>query len=111
MADFDNEPRPNSSEEQAALELYHQLVNLSPDNGDRALLITLRLPNTQFVGDVWLSKEDVEQLIDGSLTIAQHRIAYGPAVDDAADPLPDIDEDEAADLIAEAEAILKSGGQ
>jgi hypothetical protein len=126
-----SEPTPETpdtpnSPEQAALELYHQLVNLSPDNGDRALLISIRLPNAQLVGDVWLSAEDVEQLIDGTLTIAQHRMAYGdpePAAapllrdEEDVDPWPrlsqnDITDDAVEDLAAEFQAFLKSeGGQ
>lgn len=120
----DNDDRKPTSEELAALELYHQLVNLSPDDGDRALLLTLRLPNGRYVGDVWLSTPDVEQLIDGSLTIAQHRIAYGypelaadPLMrdEDDVDPWPPLKQDEITDelvdvLAAEFEEFLKSEG-
>lgn len=66
------EQQPNS-QEMAALELYHQLVNLSPDNGDRALMVTLRLPNGRYVGDVWLSKQDVDDLADASVGLAAVR--------------------------------------
>lgn len=83
---------PPSKQEMAALELYHQLVNLSPDNGDHALMLTLRLPNGRYIGDVWLSGQDVEQLIDGTLTVAQHRLAYGDP-EEAAGPLPLAEDD------------------
>jgi len=121
-----NDDRTSASQEQAALELYHQLVNLSPDNGERALLLTLRLPNGRYVGDVWLSSTDVDQLIDGALTVAQHRIAYGDPEEAAApllmdeddvDPWPPltpdaITDDAVDDLAAEFEEFLKSeGGQ
>lgn len=60
----------HTPQELAALELYHQLANLSPDNGDRALMVTLRLPNGRYVGDVWLSKQDVEQLAEAAVGLA-----------------------------------------
>jgi len=110
------EHEPNS-QEQAALELYHQLVNLSPDNGDFAVRMTLRLPNGRLVGgDILLSATDVEQLIDGALTIAQHRIAYGdpeeaagPLPVDEGEPLLDVDEDDVKELIRETESFLNGG--
>jgi hypothetical protein len=115
---FDETPQtPQDPQELAALELYHQLVNLSPDDGDRALMVTLRLPNGRYVGDVWLSASDVEQLIDGALTISQHRVAFG-APEEAAGPLPKDDDisDEVADVMAgfdtDLAALLDSeGGQ
>ncbi|MFE1451981.1 hypothetical protein [Streptomyces olivaceoviridis] len=63
----------NTPEELAALELYHQLANLSPDNGERALMVTLRLPNGRYVGDVWLSKQDVPDLSDACIGLAAVR--------------------------------------
>jgi hypothetical protein len=63
----------HTPQELAALELYHQLVNLSPDNGDRALMVTLRLPNGRYVGDVWLSAQDVNDLADASVGLAAVR--------------------------------------
>lgn len=63
----------HTPQELAALELYHQLVNLSPDNGDRALMLTLRLPNGRYVGDVWLSQQDVNDLADASVGLAAVR--------------------------------------
>ena len=54
-------------DELAALELFHQLVNLSPDDGQRAVLASLRLPNGRLVGEVWLSPQDVELLSNGVL--------------------------------------------
>lgn len=46
------------------LALYHALVQQSPDDGDRAAMMTLRLPSGRYVGDVWLSTRDVEQLTE-----------------------------------------------
>jgi hypothetical protein len=63
----------HTPEELSALELYHQLINLSPDDGQRALLVTLRLPNGRYVGDVWLSKQDIDDLADASVGLAAVR--------------------------------------
>lgn len=102
---------PPSSQEMAALELYHQLVNLSPDNGDRALMVTLRLPNGQYVGDVWLSQQDVEHLADGAMFIADRRNHFS---EQAAAPLPlaedDITDAQVDDLVADFKEFLKSEG-
>jgi hypothetical protein len=81
---------PPSKQEMAALELYHQLVNLSPDNGDHALMLTLRLPNGRYIGDVWLSRQDVEHLADGAMAIADHRNHFA---EQAAGPLPLAEDD------------------
>jgi hypothetical protein len=43
------------SENLRALELYHQLENLSPAGNGNALLVTVRFPNGQYVGAVRLS--------------------------------------------------------
>lgn len=77
---------PNQ-QEMAALELYHQLVNLSADHDrdDNALMVTLRLPNGRYVGDIWLSKQDVDDLADASVGLAAVR-DYQDAVQ-----LPDVD--------------------
>jgi hypothetical protein len=85
----------HTPEELAALELYHQLVNLGPDNGDRALMLTLRLPNGRYVGDVWLSTQEVQDLADASVGLAALRDH------EAASSLSDADDvDMAASLTA-----------
>jgi hypothetical protein len=97
----------NTPEELAAMELYHQLLNIGPDNGDRAVMVTLRLPNGRYIGDVWLSKQDVENLTDASVGLAavrEHQDA------NTTEPLLDIDAADINDLLAEAEAFLKDGG-
>ncbi|MGW2739099.1 hypothetical protein ACWC4D_33480 [Streptomyces sp. NPDC001288] len=96
----------NTPEELAALELYHQLANLSDDNADRALMITLRMPNGRYVGDVWISKQDIEALTDSSLGLAMMRADRG----DHTEPLLDIDQQDVDDLLSEAEAFLADGG-
>jgi hypothetical protein len=67
-----DEQQPNE-QGLAALELFHQLVNLSPDDGDRALMVTLRLPDGRYVGDVWLSKQDTQNLADACVGLAAVR--------------------------------------
>lgn len=102
----DNHEQQPNSQELAALELYHQLLNLSPDNGDRALMVTLRLPNGRYVGDLWLSTNDVNDLTDASVGLAavrEHVEASPLSIDER-----DINADK---LGAEAEAFLKNGGQ
>ncbi|MFJ9420725.1 hypothetical protein [Streptomyces sp. NPDC101249] len=84
--------------EMAAMELYHQLVELSPENGERALIVSLRLSNGRHVGDVILSSEDVTALTDAARL---KRIA-----DDAIDLWP-VSEDEAASVGEEAEQFLR----
>lgn len=84
-----NEQQPNS-QEMAALELYHQLVNLSADDGDRAVMVSLRLPNGRYVGDVWLSRQDVQHLADGAMFIADRRNHFS---EQAAGPLPLAEDD------------------
>lgn len=94
----------HTPEELDALELYHQLVNLSPPNGDRALLVTLRLPNGRYVGDIWLSRQDVHDLTDASVGLAAVR-----EVKDAG--LPEVDGAEVAEALAALENLANRGEQ
>lgn len=80
----------NTPEEMAALELYHQLISMGPDNG-RALMVTLRMPNGRYVGDVRLSLEDVKRLADACMGLALVRETA-----EATGPLP-LDEAEVTD--------------
>lgn len=122
----DETPRTPTSEELAAIELRHALAGMGPDT-DRALMVTLRLPDGTFVADIWLSTADVTALTDGALSMslishAEHQLKYS---DIAAAPLPvddrdgldaaaDLDPDDLADLTARFDAILNDdneGGQ
>lgn len=102
MESFENTP-----EEMAALELYHQLCNLSPE-GERAIHITLRMPNCRYVGDVWLGLEDMKRLADACMSLALVRETA-----EAAAPLPADDktvtEKDVTDVIAGFENLL--GGE
>lgn len=72
--------------------LYHALVSTSPDDGDRAGMVTLRLADGRYVGDVWLSTEDLKQ-ITGRLN------------GDEAD-LPTVDDVDIAAVVRGAERLL-----
>lgn len=109
MADFDDIPQP-TSEELAALELYHQLLNLGPDNGDRALMVTLRLPSGRYIGDVWLSTTDVELTVDKLIAV---NIQRADLDDPPADPLPElpqVDWKDVADVVHGFQQLLSEDG-
>lgn len=76
--------------------LYYALVSTSPDDGNRAGMVTLRLSDGRYVGDVWLSTEDLKR-ITGQLSGVESDL---PSVDDA-----DTD-----DVVRAAEAFLRNGG-
>lgn len=102
---------PQDPQEQAGLELFHQLVNLSPDDGDIFLRLTVRLANGRLVGDVVLSSGDVNQLIESAITVREHRALFGDG-DDAAGPLPlaedDLDEAAVDDVFSGFATLLGS---
>jgi hypothetical protein len=70
--------------ELAAMELFHQLVNLSPDDAGRALIVSLRLPDGRHIGDVVLSAPDVTALTDAARLkrLADDGLAAWPATED-----------------------------
>ena len=92
--------RNYTPEELAAIELGHALANLGPDT-DHAVMVTLRLPNGQYVRDVWLSKKDTDALIDGALAIA----AYRNCDDDTTIPLLPIDDTDVNEMVAALEDL------
>lgn len=117
----DETPRIPTSEELAAIELRHALAGMGPDT-DRALMVTLRLPDGTYVADIWLSTADVTALTDGALSMslishAERQLKYS---DIAAAPLPidgdgldataDLNPDDLADLTARFDAILNDEG-
>jgi hypothetical protein len=86
----DDSEREYSREELAAIELGAALTGLGPDD-DRALMVTLRLPDGAFVKDVWLSTKDVDALTDGCIAIGEHRLCF--EAEAAAEPLPLAEDD------------------
>jgi hypothetical protein len=114
------QPEPqHSPEELAAIELRHQLAGLGPDT-DRALMVTLRLPNGQFVADIWLSRKDVEVLSDVCVSIAAYRDCSGdiptvlhPDEDAGGDGIVDltkVTDDNVTDFVTAVEQLLKAEG-
>jgi hypothetical protein len=105
----EQEPQP-TPEELAAIELRHGLASLGPDT-DRALMVTLRTPSGRYIGDVWLSAQDVEALSDACVSIA----AYRNCDDDAAAPLPlaedDLTEKDVTEVITAFQQLLGNGGE
>lgn len=79
-----------SREELAAIELAQALIGLGPDD-DRALMVTLRLPDGTFVKDVWLSTKDVDALTDGCISMGENRLCF--EAEAAAAPLPLAEDD------------------
>lgn len=119
------EPTPNTPDPQELAQLLrYQLANLGPDT-DRAIMLTIRLADSTYVGDVWLSAADATALTDASVGIAmvansEHYMTAAGLDDenylaDAAAPLPlaedDLDEQDFEKVGDEAEAFLKNGGQ
>lgn len=58
-----------TNNELRALALFHQLAALSPDDGDTDLRITIRLADGRFMGDVKLSRRDVEAATDALASV------------------------------------------
>ncbi|MFG3127402.1 hypothetical protein ACGFZU_06830 [Streptomyces tendae] len=72
--------------------LYQALVSTSPDDGDRAGMVTLRLANGRYVGDVWLSESDLKRVT-------------GRVNGDESD-LPPVDDVDIAAVVRGAERLL-----
>lgn len=99
---------PVSKEQLAAIELGQALTGLGPDT-DRALMVTLRLPNGQYVKDIWLSAKDVDALTDGAIAIGEHRLCF--EAEQAAAPLPiddDVTDDQVSDVFSGFATLLGS---
>lgn len=76
--------------------LYQALIATSPDDGDRAGMVTLRLADGRYVGDVWLSEPDLKRITD--------------RVNGDESDLPAVDDADVAAVGDEAEAFLRDGG-
>ncbi|MGW3308358.1 hypothetical protein ACWDG9_17430 [Streptomyces sp. NPDC001073] len=105
----DRQPSPGTSlsSEAAAHALYEALKDMGPDT-DRALMATLRLPNGQYLGDVWLSTQDAQALSDGAASIAAHRNCSEEAT---RPPALDASDESVANMLAGFDALLKSEGR
>ena len=74
------------------LALYHALIATSPDDGDRAGMVTVRLADGRYVGDVWLSEPDLKRIVD--------RLNGGES------GLPPVDDVDIAAVVRGAERLL-----
>ncbi|WP_448333458.1 hypothetical protein [Streptomyces sp. DSM 41534] len=60
-------------QEVRALALFTQLGNLSPDDGEVDVRITVRLGDGKFMGDVLLSARDVDALTDAIASLNAYK--------------------------------------
>ena len=58
-----------TNDEMRALELYHQLLALSPDDGETAARVTIRAADGRLVGDVLLNSRDLEAATDALVSL------------------------------------------
>jgi hypothetical protein len=58
-----------TNNEMRALELYHQLLALSPDDGETAARVTIRAADGRLVGDVLLNSRDLEAATDALVSL------------------------------------------
>jgi hypothetical protein len=89
-------------------ELLQQFLALS-DSKDVAGTIILIGPKGSIVGDATLSAADIEAAADALLKLNIQRADVSEGLEPA-EPLLDVDADDVADLVAEAEAFLANGG-
>ena len=61
-----------TNDEMRALELYHQLLALSPDDGETAARVTIRAADGRLVGDVLLNSRDLEAATDALVSLNAH---------------------------------------
>jgi len=71
------------SQEEAAQVLRQALASSGPDT-DRALMMTLRLPDGTFIGDVWQSAQDVEELTIAATALGESHAAFNTQLPPAA---------------------------
>lgn len=97
-----------SNDELRLYELLQQFLALSDDTEVAGRIIFLG-PTGQIVGDASLAARDIEEATDAllALNIRKADVAEGLV---PAEPLLDVDADDAADLVAETEAFLANGG-
>lgn len=97
-----------SNDELRLYELLQQFLALSDDTQVAGRIIVLG-PTGQIVGDASLAARDIKDATDAllQLNIRKADTAEGLV---PAEPLLDVDADDVADLVAEAEAFLANGG-
>lgn len=93
-----------TNDEMRASALYQDLKNLSPDDGQTAARVTIRLADGRYVGDILLSPRDLD-----ALNIALPSLAdYARDMRDDTDPdlAPAVTEQLHPDALADLEAYL-----
>jgi hypothetical protein len=103
--------REFSDDELRLYELLQQFLGLSDDPTVAGRIILLG-PAGNIVGDAALSAADIQAATDVLLNanIARAEASDPNAASPGAEPLPDVDADDVADLVAGAEAFLANGG-
>lgn len=98
---------PELSPEDAAQVLLKALQEIGPDT-DRALMATLRLPDHTYIGDVWLSAQDVEELTVAATALGESHAAFNAQLP----PTPtEPTAEEIADGIKQLEQFLDEDGE
>lgn len=100
--------RPINDQDLRLLDLLAQFIGLSDDT-ENAGRIMLLGSTGRFIGDCTLSADDIEAAADALLHLNIRRADQAAGLEPA-EPLLDMDADDAADLIAETEAFLANGG-
>ncbi|MEW2393041.1 hypothetical protein AB0933_32240 [Streptomyces venezuelae] len=101
--------------ELAAMELFHQLLALSPEGDETTLRLTVRLGNSRFIGDVLLSAKDVAALNDALVSLNAYRADLedetAPADEPppTADALPPVADDDVTDMVNALENLANGG--
>nr|WSZ21163.1 hypothetical protein OH837_48830 [Streptomyces canus] len=98
---------PELSPEDAAQVLLKALQEIGPDT-DRALMATLRLPDHTYVGDVWLSAQDVEELTVAATALGESHAAFNAQLPPT--PPTEMTAEEIADGIKQLEQFLDEDG-
>jgi hypothetical protein len=101
--------REYTNEELRMEQLRQQFLALSGDQ-DIAGRITFRGPNGEYVGEVKVSARDIEAVTDSLIALNSFRTDMEEATRPA-DPLPELDAEDADALMGEIEAYLGNGGQ
>lgn len=122
--DRNPEPATPGPDELAAMELFHQLLALSPAGHETALRLTVRLGNGRYVGDALLSEKDVAALNDTLVSLNAFRAdledetapnegeapAPGPVTVPLIEDVPELTADEAAEFHAGIQGFFDQDG-
>lgn len=94
---------PELTPADAAHVLLKALQEIGPDT-DRVLMATLRLAGGTYIGDTWLSKQDVEELTVAATALGESHAAFNTQVPP---PAAELTEQQIAEGIRQIEDHLK----